>query len=169
MKIVGALFILYASFSAAFVWNNNRSTWLREMDRFRAALRQLDLELSSRGEGLPTLIKRLGDNTQGMAGGFFRALALRLDRLGERPFSLMWEETFSEYKEHFSADELSELLPLGKVLGRLPIPQQHQEIADCLRKLEILRDQERSRFDRDRKLILPLSACAALFLLILLA
>ena len=168
MKYVGAVLIIGACLSAAAVWNSSSRGRLSELDRLLAALKRLDTELTARGEALPQLLERIRDSSEGTAFVFFHKLCERMDGLGKRPFQAIWEETVSEQYAELGREEFGELSSLGQVLGRFPIAVQHQEITNCMQKLEQARDEQRRAYERDRKLILPLSASTGVFLLLML-
>lgn len=136
MSPLGAALILLGCLGAAGRIVRGQRQRLSALSELSRALETMHAELSLRAAGLPELTKELAQSGRGAAGRFFAALEGRLRRLGDEPFSALWEEAAAEALPELSAADRAALGRLGQTLGRYELGEQLAALALCRSSLE---------------------------------
>ncbi len=138
---------------------------LRELDR---AIEQLSAELSLRLTSLPELAELLAQSTRGKAGDFFCLLAESLDLIGERSFSVLWDETLQHALPELDERAKEAMRRLGLALGRYELDAQLASAAECRTRLRALAEEKAGALAGSRRVSLGLSAACGGILCIML-
>ncbi|MEG1878353.1 MAG: stage III sporulation protein AB [Pseudoflavonifractor sp.] len=129
MKLLGALLLaggMAALGHGAVLQLDRRLGLLRG---FCAALETMERELSFRLTDMPRLFLALSDAKPAPVGKFFASCHKGLDRLGERPLELLWQEALADLPPVLSGEAREVLQGLGGVLGRYDGENQREALA----------------------------------------
>ena len=168
MKLLGAAIILAASVFTGIQFVFGRKRRIRALESVCTALELMQSELNARSTPLRELAILLSDESHGAAKDFFSLLAERMDDLGEKCFSEIWEKAAGSALPELAERERSALTRLGAVLGRYPVGDQIRAIETCRALLLAQLRQARESYPADQRLGIGLSAGGGCLLLIML-
>lgn len=168
MKILGAVMALAASGMIGFMRIAAGRSRKDTLEAFTGALVLMKGELSARLTPLPELTEYLAMNSCAGAGRFFRVLSERIVQLGRRELAELWTETARDTLTMLSADELDEIMRLGRVLGRCELDMQLAAIDRCTAHLDRALTHVRAEYPQLCRLSIGLPAAAGLMLVIVL-
>lgn len=127
-------------------------------------LEQLRGLLESDGSPMPTLLETLSRRCAGQARAFVRSLSTAMDKLGERAFQELWQQSLEENEGLLDEDARRTLTSLGGVLGRYDPATQLNALDSCRLHLRQSLDKRLSDRAQETHLILGLSFSASLLL-----
>lgn len=167
MKTVGCVLLLCASawFGLGAVWGLKART--DQLRAFLGALEEMERELSCRLSPMPELLERLAGTT-GPVGEFFALCAGKLDRLGERSFSQLWNGALEAADLSLDGEDLRPLLELGSSLGRYDSASQCAAVGQARARLEVRLEAAEERRERLGRVYGALSLAVGMVLIILL-
>lgn len=167
LKLMGALAVI----GACLALGSYRAAELRARARLLSALcsalELLSSEITCRLTDLPDAAERLSLGGPAASRDFFAMLAQRMERIGERGFSEIWDECVAELPSLAEA-ERSALCELGLALGRYGAQEQAQAIALCRDTLGAAAERESGEAARGGKLATSLGLTVGLLLAVLL-
>ena len=119
IKISGACLILFASALTSGTLLKEKQQQCSLLIALKRSLAFLCCEIGERGAPLKGCFEILArENENETAGAFFGALGDELSVLGEKPFSIIWEDCVRKRLFLLSDQEKEIVLPLGQALGR---------------------------------------------------
>lgn len=168
MKLTGCLLLLCACGALSLGAVGSLRSRVVQLRDFLAALEEMERELRCRLTPMPELLAALGADAPGAVGQFFALCAGRLDRLGERSFSRLWQEALEAADLCLEEEDRRELEVLGGSLGRYDGPSQCAAIARTRERLEEHLVRATERRDRMSRVYGALGLAAAAIMMIVL-
>lgn len=166
LKLLGALCILGACGSCGFSMAAALDRWERELKDLDGAIDLMRCEIECRGTALPELCAVVARAFPGTVGQAFAALGRELVRPDPGPLPALLA---AGLPREMSADCRAVLLELGRSLGKYDLGSQLAGLdgarAECLRRLEQLRQTKAQRAKCYRALGLCGGAALAIVLL----
>lgn len=168
MSPIGAVLILAACVLAALRMVREETARLQTLRELSAALARLQAEMSLHLTDLPRLAQSLAGESTDRAGRFFAELYAKLDMLGEKSFSQLWEESVSETLPELGTENRAVFLRLGQTLGRYELGEQLAAIEECRTALDRSASRLAQSMPERRRLAFGLWSAAGALLCILL-
>lgn len=168
MSPFGAVLILMGSLGCAWNMSREEKQRLQTLRELSAAVSALGAELSLHLTDLPQLTGLMAERAPGDAGRFFTLLAGRMEMLGERSFSSLWQEVARETLKHLDGDSLAVFLNLGDTLGRYEVGEQLAALEGCRTALDRAAEELSAALPDRRRISFGLWSAAGALLAILL-
>ncbi len=118
LRLAGALLLLGGGLTLGLGAGRELARRAEALEVWRAALGLLMGELEFRLPPMPELLELLAQRASSPAAEVFAAAREGLRRLGEKPFSAIWEEALAQCPGALTAEDMEPLVRLGPVLGR---------------------------------------------------
>ena len=119
IKMSGACLILLASVMTSGMLLKEKRKHYSLLAALKRSLAYLSCEIGEKGAPLKGCFETLAfENENEIAGSFFRTLRDEMSGLGEKPFSVIWEDCVRKRLFLLSDQEKEIFLPLGQALGR---------------------------------------------------
>jgi len=169
MRAVGALLILCACGKLGLEQALRLHRRVRSLTALIDALSLLRAEIVQNLRPLPALMELLSRRAPRAARPLFHAVYAELDRLGEEPFSALWNDGVQRARRELflREEECEALCALGAVLGGTA-QEQDRAVALCLTRLSDFLRGARARVGERSRLYAALGFSAGFLLVILL-
>lgn len=136
IRLLGTLLIAGASLTLGLTYVAGEVRKLNDLSSMLLLLKEMRGELGARITPLPQLMELVSRRCGGAAGNFARGLHLRMGELGEKEFSVLWNESLKAFLPDLGKEEKDALHVLGRSLGRYELDRQLSELDICMGCLE---------------------------------
>ncbi len=136
LRLLGALLIAGASLAIGLSYIAGEARKLNDLRSFVLLLKEMCGELGVRASPLPELLELLGRRCGGCGGSFAASLHSRMNELGEKEFSQLWNECLTVFSRYLESEEREQLQTLGLCLGRYELDRQLSELEICINFLD---------------------------------
>ena len=130
MKLFGFILITLSTTVCGICYASEKNERLKDLQSFCLMLELLRGELTYKLVPLSELAEKLSEELEGKASAFMQILSLNLASLGEKGFSIIWDESFDLCSLSFNDKECESIKELGKVLGRYDLQTQNKCITE---------------------------------------